>query len=177
MSEAGVESDNHLFHEGDILYSKVRPALNKVTIATFDGMCSADMYPIQTSFNHCWLKYYMLSDTFMKQVIVSTDRVKMPKLNKEELGRFKVVLPGNNEQRAIATYLDERTAESTRLSPTTNPWQRSCASIESRSYPRRLPASSKYRAWRDDSRPSSSMAPNVSNSQGAFGAVCIAVGT
>ena len=111
VSEAGVESDNHLFHEGDILYSKVRPALNKVTIATFDGMCSADMYPIQTSFNHCWLKYYMLSDTFMKQVIVSTDRVKMPKLNKEELGRFKVVLPGNNEQRAIATYLDERTAE------------------------------------------------------------------
>lgn len=111
VSEAGVESDNHLFHEGDILYSKVRPALNKVTIATFDGMCSADMYPIQTSFNHCWLKYYMLSDTFMKQVIVSTDRVKMPKLNKEELGRFKVVLPGNNEQRAIATYLDEKTAE------------------------------------------------------------------
>lgn len=111
VAEAGVESDNHLFHAGDILYSKVRPALNKVTVAPFDGMCSADMYPIVTAQNRNWLVCYMLSNAFMEQVIVSTDRVKMPKINKEELGTFKVVLSDADTQIKIAAYLDAKTAE------------------------------------------------------------------
>lgn len=111
VEEVGIESDNHLFAMGDILYSKVRPALNKVTVATFDGMCSADMYPIKTCENARWLMYYMLSNAFMEQVVVSTDRVKMPKINKEELGVFKVVVPGQAEQRAIVAYLDAKTVE------------------------------------------------------------------
>lgn len=111
VAEAGVESDNHLFHAGDILYSKVRPALNKVTVAPFDGMCSADMYPIVTAQNRNWLVCYMLSNAFMEQVIVSTDRVKMPKINKEELGTFKVVLSDVDTQIKIAAYLDAKTAE------------------------------------------------------------------
>lgn len=110
VEEAGVESDNHLFATGDILYSKVRPALNKVTVATFDGMCSADIYPIKTSENAHWLMYYMLSSAFVGQVVVSTDRVKMPKINKEELGVFKVILPPLVEQQAIVAYLDAKTA-------------------------------------------------------------------
>ncbi|MBR3224565.1 MAG: restriction endonuclease subunit S [Atopobiaceae bacterium] len=111
VAEVGVESDNHLFHIGDILYSKVRPALNKVTIAPFDGMCSADMYPIESSQNRRWLVFYMLSNAFMEQVVVSTDRVKMPKVNKEELGAFKVVLPSLDAQSEIVAYLDAKTAE------------------------------------------------------------------
>lgn len=111
VAEVGVESDNHVFHAGDILYSKVRPALNKVTVAPFDGMCSADMYPIESSQNKRWFVFYMLSNAFMEQVIVSTDRVKMPKINKEELGAFKVVLPSADEQCEIAVYLDAKTAE------------------------------------------------------------------
>lgn len=111
VKDAGVESDNHLFSTGDILYSKVRPALNKATVAPFDGMCSADMYPIKTSQNARWLLYYMLSNAFLEQVAVSTDRVKMPKINKEELGKFKVMLPEPNVQLIIADYLDAKTAE------------------------------------------------------------------
>ena len=111
VEEVGVESDNHLFIQGDILYSKVRPALNKVTVAPYDGMCSADMYPITTTHNRRWLMYYMLSDAFMEQVIVSTDRVKMPKINKDELGVFLVVLPKAQAQEAIVGYLDTKTTE------------------------------------------------------------------
>lgn len=53
----------------------------------------------------------MLSNAFMEQVIVSTDRVKMPKINKEELGTFKVVLSDADAQIKIAAYLDAKTAE------------------------------------------------------------------
>ena len=110
VEEAGIISDNHLFHTGQIVYSKVRPALNKLIIAPFDGMCSADMYPIKTPQNTRWLHYYMLSNAFMDQIIVSAGRVKMPKVNKEELGRFVVVKPPLPEQQRIADYLDERCA-------------------------------------------------------------------
>lgn len=103
--EAGVESDNHLFKKGQLLYSKVRPALNKVTIAPFDGLCSADMYPIETSEWTQWLLYAMLSQPFVVQVRVSTDRVKMPKVNKEELGAFWIPVPPAKEQIKIAEFL------------------------------------------------------------------------
>ena len=53
----------------------------------------------------------MLSNAFMEQVIVSTDRVKMPKINKEELGIFKVALPPLANQEQIAACLDAKTAE------------------------------------------------------------------
>lgn len=38
VAEAGVISDNHLFFKGQILYSKIRPKLNKATIAPFNGL-------------------------------------------------------------------------------------------------------------------------------------------
>lgn len=64
VRDIGVESNNHLFYRGQILYSKVRPILNKVTIAPFDGLCSADMYPIETAINKKYLIYLMLSNVF-----------------------------------------------------------------------------------------------------------------
>ena len=89
--------------------------MNKVTVAPFDGMCSADMYPIVTAQNRNWLVCYMLSNAFMEQVIVSTDRVKMPKINKEELGTFRVVLSDADAQIKIAAYLDTKTTETDAL--------------------------------------------------------------
>lgn len=108
VGDTGVESDNHLFFKGQLLYSKVRPALNKVTIAPFDGLCSADMYPIETNSWPNWLLYSMLSQSFVTQVRVSTDRVKMPKVNKEELGSFLLPVPPENEQRDIASFLESK---------------------------------------------------------------------
>lgn len=60
VAEAGVISDNHLFFKGQILYSKIRPKLNKATIAPFNGLCSADMYPIETNENTMFVMYMMI---------------------------------------------------------------------------------------------------------------------
>ena len=112
VREAGVESNNHLYHGGMILYSKVRPLLNKATISVADGLCSADMYPIQTTQCVKWLLYYMLSDLFTRQVkAVSELRIKMPKVNSTELGEVWLLMPPKDEQEEIAMYLDTRTAE------------------------------------------------------------------
>ena len=109
VGEVGVESDNHLFFKGQIVYSKIRPILNKVIIAPFDGLCSADMYPIETTINKYFLVYMMLSDRFLAQVkLVTENRVKMPKINQEELSQILIYLPPENEQNEIAGYLDKK---------------------------------------------------------------------
>lgn len=107
VEEVGVESDNHLFYAGQILYSKVRPILNKVTIAPFDGLCSADMYPIETSISKSFLVYMMLSNVFLSQVkLVTENRVKMPKINQEEISQIFICCPPKEQQTEIAAYLD-----------------------------------------------------------------------
>lgn len=106
VSEAGVTSNNHMFLRGQLLYSKVRPLLNKVSIAPFDGLCSADMYPIETMLDTRYLKYYMLSENFLCQLSMTGNRVKMPKINQDELSTVMIAFPEKNEQIAIADYLD-----------------------------------------------------------------------
>ena len=46
--EQAAISGKYLVRNGDVVYSKIRPHLNKCAIADFDGLCSADMYPIRT---------------------------------------------------------------------------------------------------------------------------------
>lgn len=112
VQEANVISDNHFFYKGQILYSKIRPTLNKVTIAPYDGLCCADMYPIETKLYLKYALFQMLSSTFNNQVaVVVQDRVKMPKINKEELDQILMVVPPFAEQQAIASYLDEKTSQ------------------------------------------------------------------
>lgn len=109
VKESGVISWNHLFFKGQIIYSKIRPMLNKVAIAPFDGLCSADMYPIETNNNTQFLVYMMLSDYFTSQVgLVTENRVKMPKINQNELGAIMVTIPPQIEQETISKYLLEK---------------------------------------------------------------------
>ena len=106
VRDAGVISNNHMFFKGQLLYSKVRPLLNKVAIAPFAGLCSADMYPIETLLDTRYLKYYMLSQNFLCQLSMTGNRVKMPKINQDELATVMIAFPERNEQLAISDYLD-----------------------------------------------------------------------
>lgn len=113
VEESGIISGNHLFHEGQLLYSKIRPKLNKVCIVPFPGLCSADMYPIESKQNIRFLMYCMLSDAFVGQVsMITEDRVKMPKINQDELSSLLLAFPPTrSEQHAIANFLDSKCTE------------------------------------------------------------------
>jgi type I restriction enzyme, S subunit len=103
VAAAEVTSPNHRFSPGQILYSKIRPSLSKVTLVDFAGLCSADMYPINAKVNSDFLLLYMLSQTFLEQVFVAENRVKMPKLNQEALTAFLVPVPPLAEQARIVS--------------------------------------------------------------------------
>lgn len=113
VGEVGIVSGNHLFYKGQILYSKIRPKLNKVCIAPFDGLCSADMYPIETNNDTRYIMYCILSNGFLQQVsMITENRVKMPKINQTELSKLLVAIPNFlAEQKEIADHLDAKCAE------------------------------------------------------------------
>ena len=108
VAESGVFSYNHYFYAGQILYSKIRPKLNKACIAPFEGLCSADMYPIETDADTRFILYCIISYSFLSQVCMVTEsRVKMPKINQSELAWIMIALPPEKQaQEQIAEYLD-----------------------------------------------------------------------
>lgn len=112
VSEDGVTSGKHRFYPGQILYSKIRPYLSKVVVVDFDGLCSADMYPIEAKGNTKCLWYYMLSEEFLEQASTAGSRSVLPKINQKELSALTVVLPTlSDEQTEIVRILDDLLAK------------------------------------------------------------------
>jgi len=109
--EQGADSGKYLCQAGDVVYSKIRPALRKVCIATEDSLCSADMYPMRghSGMSNDYLFWFILSEPFSAFALLESDRVAMPKINRDSLGRLKVVRPPLSEQAEIAVYLNTET--------------------------------------------------------------------
>ncbi|HCN6462721.1 TPA: restriction endonuclease subunit S [Escherichia coli] len=101
VKESGVKGPNSRFYKGQIVYSKIRPSLSKVFLAEYNGLCSADMYPLDCYINPHYLLKYILSIPFLMQVKKAENRIKMPKLNSDSFYNIIVAIPPCNEQQAI----------------------------------------------------------------------------
>jgi type I restriction enzyme S subunit len=106
VKESEIFSSNHLFYKNQLIYSKVRPKLNKVILAEFDGLCSADMYPIHSFIESKFLQHVMLSEFFYWEVDRFDNRVKMPKLNQIQLRLTRIPLPPITEQKEIVKKIE-----------------------------------------------------------------------
>jgi len=109
-AEQYAESGKYLCKAGCVVYSKIRPALSKVIIAPTDGLCSADMYPLTCTekAEAQWLFYLMLSQAFTAWAVLESDRVAMPKINRESLADLVVAVPPTAEQQKIASAIEAR---------------------------------------------------------------------
>lgn len=106
--ELGQTSGKYLFGPTDLLYSKIRPALNKVASPDVEGTCSADIYPIRViadDLTRTYLFYLLLSDAFLQYAVKNSARSKIPKLNRETLLGFLASIPDQTEQHRIADCL------------------------------------------------------------------------
>ncbi len=107
VREDHVISANHHFFSEQILYSKIRPNLGKAIISSFEGLCSADMYPLNSFINSRFLLLYILSPVFLRMAVKKDTRVAMPKINQAELSEILVPVPPTIEQEAIVNKADK----------------------------------------------------------------------
>lgn len=110
--DQGAISGKYRVKAGQVVYSKIRPALAKAVIAPADGLCSADMYALEvdSSLRPRFLLYVLLSKPFTEFATDVSMRVAMPKVNREAMAGFAMPLPEAAEQERIIAYLDQETA-------------------------------------------------------------------
>lgn len=112
--EENLTSGKYYFQKNEILYGKINPQLGKSIMAEFEGICSADMYPLKSNLQKVipgYLRYYILSKVFFNQSISFPARAGIPKINREELESIFVVLPKKSEQEIITNFLNEKTSQ------------------------------------------------------------------
>ncbi len=103
----GVTSAKHGFRAGQVLYSKIRPYLAKVIVAEFDGLCSADIYPIDTDLEPRYLKWWMLTREFTRLAAGEQARTVLPKINVRGLNALPVPVAPAETQRRIVEILED----------------------------------------------------------------------
>ena len=101
------KSDGNQFFKGDILYGRLRPYLNKVTVASIDGVASGEFIVLQPN-SSLDSKYAMLaihSQDFVDFAMshVSGDR---PRIKFNQISSYPFKLPPVAEQRAIVAKLE-----------------------------------------------------------------------
>ena len=112
-SDSRYEGEGTSFKKGDVLFGKLRPYLAKVLAPNFEGSAMGDIYVFRPAakVDAYFLKFALLSDTFVNIVDSSTYGTKMPRANWEFISCMPIILPPLNEQKDIASYLEGKCAE------------------------------------------------------------------
>ena len=106
-SSKDVDSAKSAFHEGDILFGKLRPYFRKVIRAPFDGVCSTDIWVIRSKngVDQDYLYYWMAAEDFVEFATSGSEGTRMPRAKWEYVSRFNRSKLDITEQRAIAHIL------------------------------------------------------------------------
>ena len=108
VREDQISSGKYLFTKKHIIYSKIRPNLNKVALPDFMGVCSADAYPILTveeKMNRIFLAHVLRSDYFLNFILSFSSRTNLPKVNKSQISKFVCPLPPLSLQNEFADFV------------------------------------------------------------------------
>lgn len=103
-----VESAVTRFFQGDILFGKLRPYLEKYCQPDFDGFCTGEILAFfPRRIYGRYLFYHMGSDWLIQRCSALAYGAKMPRVNwPTQLALFDIPLPPLHEQKRIAAYLD-----------------------------------------------------------------------
>ena len=110
VKDSSLKSGKYLFDERHIIYSKIRPNLNKVALPQFKGVCSADAYPIlclDGIVDRSYLGYVLRSEFFLSYILTFSGRTNIPKVNKDQLRGFNMPTPPIELQNQFADFVKQ----------------------------------------------------------------------
>lgn len=110
VERSGPGSSTHAFDDGNVLYSKLRPYLNKVLLPDAAGYCTSELVPMrpnQALVTRKYLAAYLRSPSFLNWVSQQVDGAKMPRVSMKVLWGHRIKLPSLDEQQRITAILDK----------------------------------------------------------------------
>ena len=107
-AERNAASTKHRFHKGQVLYSKLRPYLNKVVLADEDGYCTSEIMPLEFERNILpqYARYYLMSPAFLRYANKCSYGVKMPRLGTADGKKAIISIPPFEEQKRIVLAIE-----------------------------------------------------------------------
>lgn len=108
LADAG--SSTHAFDERHVLYSKLRPYLNKVLLPDSVGIGTTELVPLLPDpkiLDRDYLAHYLKSNMFVNWVSNQTAGAKMPRVAMSSFWAHEIPLPPLLEQKRIAGILDK----------------------------------------------------------------------
>ena len=107
VSEAGISTFH--FDQSHVLYSKLRPYLNKVVVPDEPGIATTELIPLKP-LPHLvcreFLAYYLRSPVFLAYASQYVTGAKMPRVILDRFWTHEIALPAPSEQRRIVKILD-----------------------------------------------------------------------
>ena len=96
FSPAEIGNSTTTFNEDNILYSKLRPYLNKVVLPDEPGYCTSELVPLLPKngvINRFFLTYLLRSKFFVEYINARDAGAKMPRVTMSDFREFDVILP------------------------------------------------------------------------------------
>jgi type I restriction enzyme S subunit len=102
-----AKSTCNVFKSGQLLYSKLRPNLDKAIIASFDGVCSTELlvYEAMPGISLDYILHYLHSDNFIHYAVSQGFGTKMPRVSHKLVSEYKIYAPDLKEQEKILSDL------------------------------------------------------------------------
>lgn len=108
MKDVHAKSDKHPFTKGNVLYSKLRPYLNKVIIADEEGVCTSEILCFDFGLITArFAQLYLMSPFFVDYAMRDAYGVKMPRLGSTQGNNALMPIPPSLEQHRIVEKTNE----------------------------------------------------------------------
>ena len=98
------------FSEENVLYSKLRPYLNKVVMPVKKGFATSEMVPLlpdKNKLNRTFLTHLLRSNSFVDYISIKVSGAKMPRVIMEEFRKYKIILPPIELQNKFAKIVEQ----------------------------------------------------------------------
>ena len=103
-----LKSSNTGFSSSHVLYSKLRPYLNKVVLPDDDGVCTTELVPLLPKHDvleRTYLCYLLRSKPFVDYISKQVAGAKMPRVDMKKFKAFQVPVPPFNFQQEFAAFV------------------------------------------------------------------------
>ena len=108
INRQNIPTSSISFKKGTVLYSKLRPYLNKVVIADENGYGTSELIPLNSYKNGLtaeYLAYYLRQDSFVEYIKDKVTGAKMPRVAMDVLRNIDIVQPNYVYQEQFSSFV------------------------------------------------------------------------